>query len=472
VSVTRLVPRVAPIAEAQAAFRAAQYDACLSALDGNSTLEAALLAARALLRQRRAGDAERLLRMLERQASSAGTMRERAEHALLFAVALSRREDPCAAAAYTVARVLSISSCDAKLLAEVETLIGVAAFAAGNIDDAEAQLSVAANETVDVVWHCWMRQTSGAIAAVRGNLHAQLELELTNLEAAATLDESDVWLESCVLYNLAVGARELDRPDVAARVAQRAATLAWTPATALHQYQTYRHLAWNAALHGDHLATFRLLRLSANVAPSTLWKIQVVLDSAFFYREIGERVAMTDHLAAAQEVAAEIDWTQSSGEERFALLTIAELLAAVDAAKARSYLAIFNAINTKLAPDLIYRVDARPRAMERHYSGVVAAALGETSRAHALLSESLAFWESRGIDWRAATASIDLARLSGSAGDIDRAARYARRWPQSWFARRFQELRTASNMPVFDHIEALVDRDGRSRRSFGAQRQP
>lgn len=441
-SVTRFVRRVAPIGKARTAFRAAQYDECLGALEGNSTLEAALLAARALLRQRREGDAERLLLMLDREATSSGSMRQRAEHALLFAVALSRREDTGAKAAYAIARVLAIASCDGTLLGEVETLIGVAAFSDGNIDDAEMQMTRAANETDDLVWGCWMRQTRGAIEAVRGNLQGQLELELENLAAAVTLAEREVWLESCILYNLAVGARELDRPDVAARVAEQAATLPWSPDTKLHQFQTYRHLAWNAALHGDQVATFRFLRHSADVAPSMLWKIQVVLDSGFFYRELGEDVAMADRLDAAQELAADIDWALSSGEERFALLALAEMLATVDAVKAHRYLAIYNSISTKLAPDLIYRVDARPRAIEQQHSGVVAAALGDTSRAHALLCQSLQFWESRGIGWRAATASIELARLSGAAEDIDRAEGYARRWPEAWFARRLQNLRT------------------------------
>lgn len=436
-SVTQLVPRVAPFEEARAAFYAADYDVCLSRLEGNTSLDAGLLATRTLLRLRRSGEADRLLQMLSHDVEHYGTMRVRAEHALLQAVALSQRDGGTADEVFHTARVLAIASCDQALVGEVEMLYGVAAFGVGDLERAEKQMDRAVEESTDAVVNCWVRQTRGAIAAVRGNLAAQLDYESHNLDIVCSLPQQDVWLESWVLYNLSVLARELDRQDVGLRVRERAALLRWTPATALQEFQTFRHLAYTAALAGDAITTFRYLRKSAEAAPSASWRMAVVLDGAFFYRELGERTAMTERVDAAVELSTRIDWESSSGEERFALLELVELLAASDPVAARSYLATYSGVRRDIAPHLIYKLDARPRALESHRRGLVAAALGDFATAAPLLAEAIAFWESRGILWRAATASVDLALLTSDRADVARAARYAQRWPHAWFAKRF-----------------------------------
>ncbi len=440
--VIRLVARPKPISEAVALYAAARYHACLDALRGNDSLPAEILTARVLLRLAKFGspDVDGAIDLLEAQRSGANDEASdalRGELAMVLGAAYhraDRTED--AERAFFDARAYLWSTRNAELQAELEYYEGAFAWTARELETA-ARHARGALAAKSVSLKCRALELLGAIAASSGDYTGQadfLEQALTRLEAS---ERRDVWVEGHILYNLAILAREMHLTHVVDRLTARAESMPWSDETAALRVETLRHLGCCRALAGDHLTAFRLLRQSGEVAPSIPWRIFAFLDRSKLAREMGEKSFADDQLHGAERLAGGFDWNGSSGDERIALLYLAELTATQSPAEAQNLIERYRAIKRKMSPLHVMRSDRRLRAMECYGEAVVARAHGQRERAALLLEEAFGTWSTIGYTWRAVATALALYELTAEQRHYVYAAENIQPFATSWLGRWF-----------------------------------
>jgi hypothetical protein len=440
-----LVPKPAPFEDALQLYIAARYHQCLTALHGNDSLPAIALAARSLLRLAKFGDEglERAIELLEEsreRADREGGDAIRGELAMLLAAAYHRAERPDEAErAFFDARVYLWSTADAELQAELEYYEGLFAWAARNLDAAARHARAALNPASQSV-HARALELLGAIAASAGNYLAQadyLDRALTHLERFA---QRDVWVEGHILYNLSILARELNLDPITERVGGRVESLPWTDETAVPRFEALRHVGWCNALAGNHIRAFRLLRDSAEVAPSIPWRIIAFLDRSMLAREMGEKLFAEDEMQGAERLAARFDWSESSGDERLALLHLAEMAAERAPERAQQHIERYRSIKHKMSALHVFRADRRLRALECYAEATVARAHGQSDRAVLLFEEAFDIWSSIGYAWRAMVAALSLYELTRDVRFREYATINVPRFSSSWIAHRYELL--------------------------------
>jgi tetratricopeptide (TPR) repeat protein len=441
--VIRLVPKPAPFADALRHYGAAKYHDCLDALRGNESLPAVILTARALLRLAKFGD-ERLDRAIELlegtrgRADREGSDALRGELAMLLAASYHRAELPDEAErAFFDARVYLWSTRNAELQSELEYYEGIFAWSVRNLDAASRHARAALNKASLSV-HARALELLGAIAASSGNYLGQadyLERALAHLE---TFSERDVWVEAHILYNLSILVRELHLDPIVERLGQRLESLPWTAETAVPRFEALRHVAWCHALSGNHVKAFRLLRESAEVAPTIPWRIFAFLDRSMLAREMGEALFAEDEMQGAEAIAEGFDWSQSSGDERLALLQLAELTAQRNPERAQHHIERYRSIKRKMSALHAFRADKRLRALECYAEASVSRALGQPDRAILLLNEAFEIWSSIGYAWRGVVSSLALYELTQETHFREYASINIQRFSASWITRRFE----------------------------------
>jgi hypothetical protein len=459
--VIRLVPRPAPFEDALRLYIAARYHQCLTALHGNDSLPAIVLTARTLLRLAKFGD-ERLDHAIELLESNRDRVDRdggdalRGEFAMIRGAAYHRAEQTDEAErAFFDARVYLWSTRDAELQAELEYYEALFAWSARNLDAAARHARAALNPASQSV-HARALELLGAIAASAGNYLAQadyLDRALTHLER---FESRDVWVEGHILYNLSILARELHLDSIAERIGGRVESLPWTDETAVPRFEALRHVGWCNALAGNHVKAFRLLRESADVAPSTPWRIVAFLERSLLAREMGEALFAEDEMQGAERLAAGFDWNNSSGDERLALLHLAEITAERAPDIAQRHIERYRSIKHKMSALHAFRADRRLRALECYAEAAVARALGHADRAALLFSEAFDIWSSIGYAWRAIVTSLSLYELTGEARFREYATINIQRFSASWIARRY-ELAFPSPRPWQPPIAAVAD---------------
>ncbi len=306
---------------------------------------------------------------------------------MLSAAAYHRAELPDEAErSFLDARAYLWSTRDTELQAELEYYEGVFAWSARNLDAASRHARAALNETTLSV-HARALELLGAIAASSGNYLGQadyLERALTHIES---FSERDVWVEAHILYNLSILVRELHLDPIVDRLGRRMESLPWTDETAVPRFEALRHVAWCNALSGNHVKAFRLLRESAEIAPTIPWRIFAFLDRSMLAREIGEAVFAEDEMQGAEAIADGFDWNASSGDERLALLQLAELTAQRAPERAQHHVERYRAIKRKMSALHAFRADRRLRALECYAEAAVARAPSVSATAPSYCSE-------------------------------------------------------------------------------------
>ena len=208
-------------------------------------------------------------------------------------------------------------------------------------------------------------------------------------------------VRSSTTMRLAVLARELYLPDAVAEIERHLDGLAWPKDFATDQFITHQALAWAKAHQGDYFNAFRHLKRASELAHNTAWKVFAACDSAFLARHFGQRGWSRIELDEAEQLASEVDWYGTLGEERTGLLSLAELFSAVDTARASTYLAQYRSLGEIRSP-AYYRHDVRREADEKYSTGVVELALGNRTRGLSDVREARALFERVGYDFRAA----------------------------------------------------------------------
>jgi len=260
--------------------------------------------------------------------------------------------------------------------------------------------------------------------------------------------EPDQYFRANALFTLALLCRELPLRDVAERVRGIFDAMPWTPGLQLARFQITRFIAAMEELDGNELAAFAGFKRATRLAPSEHWSVLCFLDRALLAKNTGETAFAAEQLQEAHEIAQRVSWNEVTGEERSALLVLAELFAFENAAIAEQYLARFRSLGSSVIPLLSYGTDPRVRGFEAYSQGVAWLRLGDAEEGKAALTEAWGIFEDFNYAWRAALCALGLFEATRDRRWVHRAARKIDPWPRSWIARRIADASSAAVMPL------------------------
>ncbi len=243
------------------------------------------------------------------------------------------------------------------------------------------------------------------------------------------------------VHTLSVLARELPLPEAAKHAkAEVDLDVDWSSDFAVSLFQSLKAVAWCQALAGDELSCLRYLRLAQHVDIGPVWRVILYLDRSFFASVVGEHQWAVNEFSAAEELAAGIEWDETSGDERVALLLLAEVAARHAPKRAPFYIARFNNLG-KLRNHLQhFAFDDRLQAMAAYATGIVKIASGEGAAAEGPLRTAWGVFDRIGYDVRAGLAAIGLHRATGKARWLALAEDKLEHYPRSWLARSLGQM--------------------------------
>jgi DNA-binding CsgD family transcriptional regulator len=416
--------------EFEKAYTAADFDRCRDLVRLDESLEAGIAAARLALRERRYVDIIGRLSDLPRL-GEAQVARD-----VLLGAALGLTKD------YVAGRRLI-----ERALREVnsgpwfdEALYYKAAIAWIRQDHQEAE-EAAAPQLVspDPNNRARARILLSWIALRRGEILRQVDELQKALDELDAAERPDQYYRANALFTLALLCRELPLREVADRVRHIFELLPWTAGLRLERFQVTRFLAATDELDGNELAAFAGFRKAARLAPSDHWSVLCFLDRALLAKNTGEMAFATEQLQEAHEIAQRLSWNEVAGEERSALLVLAELFAYDDPAVAEQYLARFRTLTTSVISLLSYGTDPRVKGFEAYSQGVAWLHLGDVDEGKAALTEAWSIFEDFNYAWRAALCALALYEVTRDRRWVTRAAEKIEPWPNSWIARRVGE---------------------------------
>ncbi len=415
--------------EFERSFAAADFDRCRELVDSDHSLDAVFAAARLALREHRFVDIIGSLSDVSQTSGEASTVRD-----VLLGVALSLTRD------YVGGRRLIERALHDLYPGDPwrdEALYYKAVIAWTRQENREAEEAIAAqlvsphpnNRARARILLSW-------IALRRGEIMRQVDELQRALDDLDRAEVPDQYYKGNALFTLALLCRELPLREVAERIRSLYQSLPWTSGLRLEQFQVTRFLAAIDELEGNELAAFSGFRTAARLAPSEHWSVLCFLDRALLAKNTGEMAFATEQLQEAHEIARRLSWNDVAGEERSALLVLAELFAYDDPAIAEQYLARFRTLTTSVIPILAYGTDPRVKGFEAYSHGVAWMRLGDVGEAKTALTEAWSIFEGFNYAWRAALCALALHEVTNDRQWMQRAVQKIEPWPRSWIARR------------------------------------
>jgi DNA-binding CsgD family transcriptional regulator/tetratricopeptide (TPR) repeat protein len=408
----------AAVAVARAAWLRADFDACLQALeafnlckgDTAHRAEGILLHGRALLRMHRPADAERFLR------SAVGTFHSvdgECTARMLHAVAVTLCDSPDAGLALLekVAERAQRFAAHRAIGAEIAYYRALGNWTKRDLPAAAGFARAVEQAGLDVLA---VRATLllGFIAVAQERYLEGLETFRRALAAYRACRERDPNLAEQILVQLATLEAQLRSAAVSGShrevSARRVPGDVFRAPASLERCQVAWLDAWQYANDGDARGALHCMREAESVAPAPAARVFALAGRAAISAAFGEIENAREHALYAARIAEDVDWQATHGEERFALVLLAEVLAPLDAAAAVRVLERFDAITSKLDDVHAAGTDPRKTALSAYVRGLVARRCGQSRRAHALLDEAYRGFRACGHLWRAVLALIEL----------------------------------------------------------------
>lgn len=454
------------VAFARDAWFRGDFDACLKWLDdaadpsADAALrdEAVLLRARALYRLRRFGEVVGLLGPI---LTSFRSVDEACTARMLHASAVSQAQSPEHGLALLADVALAADALQAHpaIRGEIAYFRALAHWTKRELDAALRFAQAAESVRADVI-SVRATQLRGFVAVTQHRYREALHLFRAALQTYWRCRERDAFLAETIVLQIAsleVTLRSASVPGThAGAEARRTRPFGESePETcSLPRLQTIVLDGWLYAHDGDAGNAYRHMRLATELAPSPPWRAWALTERAAIAAAFGEVHAAREHAAQALELAAQVDWNATVGEERVTLLMLAEVLAAVDPPAAGPLLDRYDALSAPIEAAQVISDDPRREGLEQHVRGLVARTRGDAAGARAWLQRAFATFRDCGKIWRAALSLIELDAASALAPaseelSLDTAARIVREnFPHSFLARRLLSWENGYGDPV------------------------
>ena len=167
-------------------------------------------------------------------------------------------------------------------------------------------------------------------------------------------------------------------------------------------------------MHGQAAEAQWFFRDASGIAPSSAWQSMAHLDRSFVAQISRNEAWALDELAEAVRLAKTVAWGQTHGEERLALVSLAVLLAPVDAAQALQYAATCSLLGTdNVNPSLAIAGDRRGIGFEKFAFGRIEQMLGNRDSAQASFEEAYEIFAPVNYHYQAILAASALAEVTG-----------------------------------------------------------
>jgi DNA-binding CsgD family transcriptional regulator len=419
------------------AYAAADFDRCrqlVAAVDG---FDAVLAGARVAIRERRYMEVIAALTDIPKDSPEARIPRD-----VLLGAALGFTRD-FAAGRRLIDRALTSMGRDHEWYYDAVHYRGLIAWMKQDYADA-AQSAQEQLESDDRNNRARARILLSWVALRRGEILRQVDELQKALDELDRAERPDQYLRANALTTLGLLCRELPLQEVGDRVRSVFEELPWTPSLQLDRFHVTRFLGAIDELDGNELAAFAGFRKAARLAPSEHWSVFCYLDRALLAKNTGEMAFATEQLLEAHEIAQRVPWNEANGEERAALLVLAELFAHDDPPIAEQYLARFRTLSSSVIPILSYGTDPRVKGFEAYSQGIAWLRLGDADEGKAALTEAWSIFEDFNYAWRAALCALAMFDATHDRRWVTRAARQIEPWPHSWIARRVAEASSNS----------------------------
>ena len=399
-------PRPFSYAQALMAWNRGDYDATLGVLEGLPTSrqspETLLLCARALIRLDRLTDARE---WLNRSVSGHRTPDNHAIQLMLQGV-IEARERNASGAEALFARGLELKP-HHRLRAEINYERALVQFAAQRHDDARSTLR-AIRRYADIV-SVRAIELEGRIHSASADYrsaHAAFATALTELDKCAAIDMS---LRASLLCEFSEMVAELDN-DQGDRLVHEAGRITWGRSVVREQVQTLRYIGLVHRRAGRLGDAMRLFGEASSIAPGSPWQILGVAECACLCIDQDCSWGADGYVAQAQRLAEQIEWATVVGEQRVALLVLAQALARLkDGVAARTLLDLYRGTSQSQMPES--DGDDRLSTFAQHTMGLVQAACGDVAIGRGVLSGVHLAWSRLGYRWRALEALNDIKRI-------------------------------------------------------------
>jgi len=325
------------------------------------------------------------------------------------------------------------------------------------LDEASKELKPAL-EARDATSYVEALILKGALYAARERFENQASTLLEALRVALSREPRDVFAWGHVVSQLSILGRELPNRSIRDVAFEQVDRVPWTEDLAEQRFISAKAIGWRRALDGDYFNAFRYLKQAAAFAHTVPWRVMAACDRAYLAASLGEARWSEQELQEAAELAESVEWRAIDGEERVALLLLAELYAPHDGALALSYVARFQETGDRFNAVLSFNADRRVEAIVAYSLGYVRQHLGDGAEADALYRKAFAIYDVIGYDWRAARAAIGLFQVSNDRSWLEVAGKKLKAYPLSWLTIRLNVLTMPHHSPTMPAIETDVRR--------------
>ncbi|HEX5274737.1 MAG TPA: hypothetical protein VFW34_05620 [Candidatus Rubrimentiphilum sp.] len=300
--------------------------------------------------------------------------------------------------------------------------------------------------------------------ALRSWMHAGLEnysAQMRDLQSAFRLfgesqERFDITTVAIGLHGLLRLAVETGDND-GMRAGQAAyEAIEWTPDIVDLQFMCVRALAWHAFHQGDPGRAQWLFKDSKALAPTLAWKVMAHVDRAYVAKMNSNEAWAAEELALADGLASEVEWDATHGEERQALVMLADLFSSTDMAQAQRYVSVYSSLGKdSLDPTLASAHDRRSIAYEKFAAGRVQAVLGNVKLAKESLEFSYDVFAQIKHPYRAALAASALFEVTEDRQWLEKARAQAGHFEKSPFFRRLSELDKVEEQRVLSGLTPM-----------------
>lgn len=291
----------------------------------------------------------------------------------------------------------------------------------------------------------------------RSWMHAGLEnyeAQMRDLLAAMEVFRKDG--SACDLHNVAISLHALLRlavelgDDEAAKTGEAVyEAMEWSPDIAGLHFLCVRALAWHAYLQGEPGRAQWLFKDSKAIAPTDAWRVMAHVDRAFVARTNGNEAWAAEELALAGTLARSVQWSAADGDERQALVMLAELFAPIDMTQAQRYVSMYIQLGMEsVNPNLAAAHERRFIAYEKYASGRVQAVLGNSALAQRHLEYAYEIFSQIQHAYRAALAASALHDLTGEQRWLERSRSQAAHFRRSAVYRKLYDEAAEPDVPA------------------------